>query len=139
MTEAELIAGRINSAVPRLAGTLRFWGQWFGRPYDNVHDVVGCEIETDRLRIRFGGGEVLSVWAPRSVWVFDRNFSIKNADRVLWEWFYYGRPHLPENRYFESYTRTADGIIAEANADWYTPDLRPSRDHPAVELTALNL
>jgi hypothetical protein len=29
-------------------GTLRFWGEWFGRQYDNIHIVVSCDATIRR-------------------------------------------------------------------------------------------
>lgn len=65
MTEAEDIAGRIKNLASQMRGTLRFWGQWFGRPYDNCHQLAECEAAGDVLRLTFDEGETLCVWSPR--------------------------------------------------------------------------
>ena len=42
------IADRISAALPNIkAGSLRIWGEWFGKPYDNFHT-----IKTERLPVR---------------------------------------------------------------------------------------
>jgi len=65
VTEAEGIADRIQELLPAVKrGTLRFWGQWFGRPSDNVHSVVGCAAAGDRLEVRFDQKERLVVTRP---------------------------------------------------------------------------
>jgi hypothetical protein len=46
----------------------------------------------------------------------------------------YGRPKVDTNRYFEEYARSADAIVATTNVDWYSPDLRPDGNEPAVAI-----
>lgn len=138
MTEAEEVAKQIRSALPGLkSGTLRFWGQWFGKPYDNLHSVVGCNAQGELLQVFFIEGETLSVWAPRGATVDENVFRIGDAERVRWEWFYYGRPRTPANLYFEEYVKSAEGVSATTNVDWHTPYLRPDLSHPAVEIVSI--
>lgn len=135
MTEAEKIAERIRSALPVLkTGALRFWGEWFGRPYDNIHQVVGCEADADILKIHFNEGETLWIWSPNSCVADGQSFSIKDADRVLWEWFSYGKPKTSANLSFEDFVRSGDGVAGTTNVDWYKPNFQPSLDLPAVEI-----
>jgi hypothetical protein len=129
------LAHRIRTRLPRVkSGTLRFWGEWFGRPYDNVHCLVRCETEDKILRLYFNEDEVLSVWAPRDLAVSDQAFKIADAARVRWEWYSYGKPKIEANRYFLEYSRTADGIASSTNIDWYKPELKPTAKQPAVEI-----
>ena len=136
MADAEQIANRIRKALPNIkCGTLRFWGSWFGRPYDNQHRIVDCEGEGEILLVRFDGSELLSVFSPRNVSFNEQTFRIDDAARVRWEWFYYGRSKTPENRYFEEFTKQQAGlIVGETNADWYTPNLKATSSEAAVEI-----
>jgi hypothetical protein len=136
VTNAEQIADRIRRALPSIkCGTLRFWGSWFGRPYDNWHQIVDCAAEGEILRLRFNEGEVLSVFSPRNTSIDEHTFRIDDADRVRWEWFYYGRTKTPENKYFQEFIKQQGGsIIGETNVDWYTPDLRATSSEAAVEI-----
>jgi hypothetical protein len=68
MGETEKIYNQLNKALPNIkSGTLRFWGEWFGRPYDNMHTLVRCEYAHDVLTLYFNEGEVLSVWNPKAL------------------------------------------------------------------------
>jgi hypothetical protein len=135
MTETQLIAERISSLLPRVKeGTLRFWGAWFGRPYDNIHRIVDCEADSDLLRVRFDGDETLCVWAPRVATIDHQTFRIMDAARVRWEWFYYGRPEIQTNRYHMDFTRAGSDIAVSTNVDWYTPELKLYPQQPAVEI-----
>ncbi len=135
MTEAEQIAERVRFAMPKLkTGTLRFWGEWFGRPHDNVHQIVACEAGGGILRLQFNDDEVLSVWNATGCIADERAFSISDAKRLRWEWFAYGRPKTPANLYFEDFRRSATGFAVSTNIDWFTPQFRPSSAFPAVEI-----
>ncbi|MGO3795975.1 MAG: hypothetical protein ACTJGR_02500 [Pauljensenia sp.] len=120
-------------------GTLRVFGDFFGKPLDNFHLPMSCEEgPSGELRFHFNEGELLSVWEPSDVQISGSEFHIGGARRVLWAWFYYGRPAAPENlRFIEhvvqgplvSITRT--GIRDRTTSRrWH---LR-NRDQPAVEL-----
>jgi hypothetical protein len=135
MTEAERMAQRIQQTLPGLKrGTLRLWGQWFGRPYDNTHSVVDCAAAGDLLRVTFDQGEVLSVSEPADAHFSESVFRIRRASRVRWEWFYYGRPKTAANLYYEEYSSAGPTISARTNVDWYLPDLEPDPADPAVEI-----
>lgn len=130
------IAASINASLPRLkAGSLKFWGQWFGRPYDNLHRITRCHSKDNMLILEFNDGETLSVWQPEGLAIQANALSIQSAVRVRWEWFYYGRPKTEENRYFEEYVNEGSHITAATNADWYSQELEPSATKKAVELS----
>lgn len=135
MSDAEQLADRIGKALPRVkSGTLRFWGEWFGRPKDNWHQMVRCDAQQDVLRLYFNEGETLSVWSPEELALDDSTFRISRANRVLWEWFYYGRPKVDSNLYFLDYMKSSEGVTATTNVDWYAPNLKPKSRGPAVEI-----
>jgi hypothetical protein len=133
--EANSIAARLRALLPcAKSGTLRFWGEWFGRPHDNVHRIVDCDANDGVLRIAFNEGEGLWVWPPHAADVNEQTFLIRNAARVRWEWFYYGRPKIDSNRYFMDFTKTESGVDAKTDIDWYLPNPRPILQAPAVEM-----
>lgn len=131
MTDAERIAKLIQDGLPTLKkGTLRFWGQWFGRPHDNFHVITGAVAEGDELEVRFNAGETLRIFDPVKASVGVDQFVIGDASRVRWEWPMYGSPS--GRRYFEQYVRNGDRIDATTDVDWYSPTLRPCADEAAV-------
>ena len=135
MSEAQRLAEIIKQKLPYVkAGSLRFWGEWFGRPYDNRHTIISCDSEEEVLRLHFDEGEMLSVWVPRDLDISEDSFQIGDAERVRWEWFYYGRPQIAANRYFEEFAKTPQGIEATTNVDWYQPNLQPSAREAAVQI-----
>jgi hypothetical protein len=135
MDETKEIATRIQRAIPKVpSGTLRFWGEWFGRPYDNIHTLLTCDAEANTLRLHFDQAETLVVWSPRGLTLDAAVLRIDVADRVRWEWYKYGSPKTPENLYFEEFTRTGQQLSASSNVDWYTPSFHPTTAHPAVEV-----
>ncbi len=140
MLEAEFIADRIREASPRSKrGTLRFWGVWFGRPYDNLHSLVGCESNQDLLRMYFNEDEALNVWVPSGLVLEESTFQIRDAERVRWEWFAYGRTKIPANRFFKDFVKNGNSVLASTNVDWYRPDLRTDPSLSAVEILRIEI
>jgi hypothetical protein len=135
MTEAQQMVAHINSCLPNVkAGALCFWGEWFGRPYDNIHQIVSCEAEGEVLKLHFNENETLCVWSPRSLKADQKTFRISEAAKVRWEWFYYGRPKTEDNRYFMEFTKGEGTISATTNVNWYTPNLQGNPKAPAVAM-----
>ena len=133
MSEAQQLAMQITRALPRIkTGALRFWGQWFGRPYDNSHRIVRCDAELDIIRIHFDEAETLTVWSPRRYVATENEFRISDADRVRWEWFYYGAPRTAENHKFKDYKRVQD--VVELTTNWSLSETKPTLASPAVEI-----
>jgi hypothetical protein len=135
MTEAQQMAAHINGCLPNVkAGALCFWGEWFGRSYDNIHQIVSCEAEGDVLKLLFNEDETLFVWSPHRLKADQKTFRISDAAKVRWEWFYYGRPKIEVNRYFMEFMKDGPAIIATTNVNWYTPNLQPNPNAAAVEM-----
>src|SRR5687768_5944486 len=81
-------------------GSLRIFGDWFGRPGDNVHIPKTFSLVNDVLTVTFDNKEILTIWNPSHVQIEERMFKVGEASKVRWEWFYYGRPKIQENRFF---------------------------------------
>jgi len=95
---AEAIAKRIQKEMHDIkTGTLRFWGVWFGRPYDNWHRALKAESIDDCLTVHFDEGEVLQVFQPSGEDIGPRQFVIQFATRVVWTWYSYGQPRSAEH------------------------------------------
>jgi hypothetical protein len=116
------------------AGSLRMWGEWFGKPYDNFHTIKGCFFTGCTLILKFDGGETLTVENPEGLALSNSLFSIRSASAVQWEWFCYGRPHIADNRYYYRFTRHGFLVEAQSNVDWYKPNFSPSSQSNAAEL-----
>jgi hypothetical protein len=133
--QAKEIADYIKMHLGRLkSGSLRIFGDWFGGPHDNFHTITNAEAQKECLIVKFDNGEELRIWEPSRVKIDISQFVIEQATRVRWEWFYYGRPQLPANRYFLDYLVSEETIIGDTNVDWYKPTFKTSVTSPAVEL-----
>jgi hypothetical protein len=95
---------------------------------------VSCDAAEDILRLHFDGGETLSIWSPRGLVIGESTFRISQAERVRWEWFYYGRPMVAPNLRFEDYVRSPEGIVATTNAEMHDTGLGPDPSEAAVEI-----
>ena len=138
MSETALVTA-IERELPNIkSGSLVVFGDIFGGRVDNIHRVVGAvENEDGSTTAQFDQGETLTVWDPAGVDVSADHFTVLRASRVRWEWFYYGREHLPENRYFVEHRNDGTHVDTTTNVNWYTPTFAPSPDRPAVELVGL--
>ena len=117
-----------------IEGALCVFGDQFGRVEEDWHTVTGYEARKDYLRLSFKEGETLEVWHPRGLKIVGGKFMIQQAERVRWEWFYYGRPPLPENRFYREHVVKDGAVTATTNVTWYVPDFAPSLAAAAVTL-----
>jgi hypothetical protein len=126
----------VKQALPNVKrGSLVVYGDIFGGRIDNIHTVVGAVANPDgTATVNFDQGESLRVWDAEGFEVSADTFRVHTASRVRWEWFYYGREHLPKNRYFREHHVVDGQVLAASNVDWYEPSFAPSLDRPAVEL-----
>ncbi len=106
MTEIESIATQRRASARLIGGTLRFWGKWFGGAHDNIHTVIGCNVDNDCLRVYFDEGEILSVWFRRQGTDNGDTFRIVDGQCLRWEWFYYGRAKVRKNLYFQEVVKS---------------------------------
>lgn len=76
--------------IKTLGGSLRFFGEWFGRPYDNYHKIEQVTFEDNILTLYFDKGEVLTVKEPTNISNNENSLIIFNAKEVIWEYTPYG-------------------------------------------------
>lgn len=86
-----------------MRGSLRFWGDWFGRPMDNYHipTNAGYDERQQVLTICFNGGERCMIYSPKGIVNEPKHFHIQSARKIVWEWNYSGR--TPEALYRRVY------------------------------------
>jgi len=135
--DSEEAAAVLQSQLPIRLGTLQVYGDWFGRPMDNIHTAVSAQARGKVLIVGFDEGEVLEVINPQDIALdlgaTTHRLVVGRADRVRWSWYYYGRPHLAENLFVEEHWLDGETVRASSTANWYTPEFRPSIDQPAVD------
>lgn len=117
-----------------IGGSFRIFGDWFGKPYDNYHEIENAELnnQLNRLTLNFKEGEKLEIYNPRYVFEASTFLKIVKADRIKLTWFYYGKTKTTENQYFLDYTLTDKKIATETNVDWYKPIFDISLGDPAL-------
>jgi len=129
------IASLIGAAPVAVHGSVRVFGDWFGKPYDNDHHLQSVRADGDTLVLDFDEGERLTVWRPRGLALMDSGgIKLRRADRVRWDFFYYGRPRVDENRYRIEHIVDGPRVSATTTIDWAPVRFRPSLAKPALEL-----
>ena len=137
MTSVPDLAAEISRLIPHVRrGSLVVFGDIFGGRIDNIHTVTVAKVlgDPERLFVGFDERETLEIWDPGNATISPVEFSISTAAKVRWEWFYYGRPKIPGNRFFIEHTRTNDVVVARTNATWAHLTFAPSVARAAVEL-----
>jgi hypothetical protein len=135
---ANEFADRHNSSQRLFdGGSLCIWGNWFGRPMDNIHKITSVSFDQDKniLTLTFDNNERLTIWNALRITEEKTKLQIDNADKVLWEWYFYGKPQTKENLFFEEYKQTDGKIEFKTNVNWFkkdSPDLTIKK--PAVAL-----
>lgn len=131
---AEDTACFIREHAQQINGSLCVFGDWFGRPMDNWHQLVSHDEKDGYIKLCFNEDETLEVWEASGLRMEGRRFVIQRAIRVRWEWFYYGRSKLPENRFFIEHVVNGQRIEVTSNVDWAPHNFRPSPNEPAVSI-----
>lgn len=102
--------------ILKTGGSLRFWGEWFGKPYDNFHRPVSAELNGNVLTIRFKDGEKCTVFDPSEIVNEPNDFHIARASKIVWEWYCYGEEHTPESLCRREYESSGLNASAENHA-----------------------
>ncbi len=106
----EFISKIQNSQKTIKSGTLRFFGDWFGRPMDNCHEVTRIEFIENELVIEFCNNSLVSIIEPNGIILENDNFTLKNANKVRYE---YGNSssNTRLRKYYIEYIASKDFII----------------------------
>ncbi|MBN1688409.1 MAG: hypothetical protein JW893_04855 [Candidatus Omnitrophica bacterium] len=136
-SESQRLVEKFEKGNLKLAsGCLKFFGSSFGRPRDNIHTMVSVAYDEKEevLVLNFDQSECLRVCQAEGIRADRHSFKISRAQKVRWEWFYYGRPQTKENLYYEEFIHEEGRILARTNADWHQKEFDVSPKEPAVEI-----
>lgn len=89
-------------------GSLCFYGDWFGKPYDNFHRIKYYNFQDDVLEIVFDEWERLIVFEPLGITNTEKEFSINQAKMIKWSWYSFGSLEKEMNKI--SYELTDDKV-----------------------------
>lgn len=115
-------------------GSMRIYGDWFGKPYDNLHKVVGADYDDslNELIIRFSEGEVLTIVNPKNIFEASTFMKILEADSIKLEFLHATQDQTANNKYYLLYRYMKSKVKAETNVDWYKPSFDTSLGAPAI-------
>ena len=95
--KAEKLTKIINYLEEKPGGSLRLYGEWFGRPNDNYHKILLCIFKDGILKIKFDAGETIKIWNPNNITFNNNELIIKDSTCVEFLRYYYGKPQTKEN------------------------------------------
>ncbi|WP_198528774.1 hypothetical protein [Kineothrix alysoides] len=84
--------------IRKQGGSLCFFGDWFGKPWDNFHRIKNYSYQDDVLEIVFDEWERLLVFEPLGMINTDKEFSIKQAKMVKLSWYSYNNSEKELNK-----------------------------------------
>lgn len=102
--EADEFTKIINNLKEKPGGTLRFYGDWIGRPYDNYHKILECSFKDGILDITFDAGEMIKILNPSNIIFNDNKLIIKDSNCVDFLRYGYGKPQTEENLIINRYS-----------------------------------
>lgn len=130
--KAKKLTKLINNLEVKPGGSLRFYGEWFGRPYDNYHKILECMFKDGILDITFDTGETVRIWNPNNIIFDDNELTIKNATCVEFLRYYNGKPQTKESLIIDRYAN--DELIHPSIKSGKVYHKMIKQDYPAVEL-----
>jgi hypothetical protein len=88
---AEAVCGAVDAFFGRWNGaSLKLPDGWFGRAYDNVHELTSASVSGETLTIELDDRHILSLVRPQSASVEDSTLRITGFERAHWSWAEYG-------------------------------------------------
>lgn len=72
------------------SGSLCFYGDWLGRPYDNFHKIVNTNYDGEILEISFDRRERLIIFEPENITSTKNELKIEKAKKIKWMYIPYG-------------------------------------------------
>jgi len=130
--EANEFTKEINNLEEKPGGTLRFYGEWFGRPYDNYHKILECVFKDGILEIKFDAGETIRIWNPNNIILNKNELIIKDSTCVEFLRYHYGKPQKKENLIIDRYSNGELINPSIKNVKVYNKII--TQGYPAVEL-----
>lgn len=115
-------------------GAMRIYGDWFGRPYTNMHRLIGTDYdpELNVLTMTFSEGETLSIRDPKHIFDSSTMMKILHADSIRLDFLHSSDRNEAKKEYYLTYTRTKSKVQTETNVDWYSPHFDTSAGDPAL-------
>lgn len=111
-------------------GSLFFYGESFGRPYDNFHKIRSSHYDGELLIITFDQWEELFVYHPKDIENSERELRIGSAAKVKWSYIPYGSVRTRVNHVYQ--VRNG-GVWKNTNQGEYVTN--GSVSEPAILLT----
>lgn len=88
-------------------GSIRIYGDWFGKPYTNHHKITTAEYQEEdkKLTIHFDDDERIEVYNPMIIFESTAFLKITHADLVRWSWYAYRKSRTEDNMGQLEYTK----------------------------------
>ncbi|MDO3695944.1 hypothetical protein QVZ41_13920 [Wenyingzhuangia sp. chi5] len=118
-------------------GTLRFWGNWFGRPMDNFHVVKNIEFieSTERIILSLDDSQKITIIKPRNISITNKELNIEEAENIRFEWSYFINKKKVTK--FQSYQKLENKIKFDTNIDSSKKYIKCTINKPALSIIGM--
>jgi|SRR5690606_20792454 len=120
-----------NPKFLKKGGTPEFWGDTIGRPSESIYKMKDIFIENASLIIILENSEKIIINNPSDFILDNEKFIIPHSDKVIFQWYYYGKPQTEENLYYFKYEHSKKIIKASSNVTWFNPAFKTNPSKPA--------
>ena len=119
-TVGGIIKSKFNISPPKehiniltKGGSLCFYGDWFGRPCDNFHQIIHTSYDGEILEIIFDQQEHLLVYQPEGITSTARELEIIKAQKVKWLYIPFGSKTTEYNTITYTYNAESKTVVKE--------------------------
>ena len=125
----QLFVKTVELDIITRSGSLWFFGESFGRPYDNMHRIKSIHYDGELLVICFDQWEELFVYNPEGIESSEKELKISKASKVKWSYIPYGSM---TKRRIETYLCKNNGIVKVT--EFGEKEIQNDKNLPAVVL-----
>lgn len=123
-------------------GTIVFLGEIFGGRFrENYHFLVDASYDqkSKTFLLRFNNMETCQIYNPINIVSDEKSFSVEDASFIKWNWYYYGRPQIPENSTTIEYEKINSLLVIEKSTDIHTGLITVQKELTAKGVKAVHL
>jgi exonuclease I len=128
-SEAQRFSFRINDSINSLKnGHIKIWGQWLGRPYDNIYKIKSSTYKNDTLILLFEEDQQFIFENPIGCTLYTGFISVRDANNIK----------IVNKSYFNHYKRFLGIIFEKTNTGIFYYRLLKQKSNLAFEILSHN-
>lgn len=103
--------------------SINIWGKGPGRPYNNKYILTKKIYKKEMLHLFFENNEECLIYNPQNVIISKSGIKIEKARKIIWKFYYYGKPQQDQNLITVQYEIIDDSHIRIIESDINNRDI----------------